>query len=384
MEINHQGRVINSEVYPSVIRSKKKMNYTDCNAILEGTVAEGYEPFVETLLKMNELHKVIRKEREGRGATDFDTVEPKFVFDDNHHVIDVIARERGEYEKVIEDFMIVANESVARKFQYYDNWVRGLPSIYRVHAEPSAEKVQQFITYCNIAGYQIKGKFKEIKNAKVFQSLLNQITAEGEEKEIIMKMAIRTMAKAVYSKENIGHFGLASECYTHFTSPIRRYPDLQVHRLLRIYFFEGNTDQKTINYWDAHLDAIAKQSSDRERNADELERAADDMFMADYMEDHIGDEYDAIVSGVQSFGLFVQLKNRVEGLLKIENMPNDIYVYDENNNTLIGKNSNKIYRIGSSVHVKCIGASKALSQIDFEIPTTKNKEKGDKDGRSKE
>lgn len=376
MEINKQGRVINSEVFPSVIRSRKKMNYTDCNAILEGTVAEGYDDFVDDLLTMKDLHELIRKERAGRGATDFDTTEPKFVFDENHHVIDVIARERGVYEKVIEDFMIVANESVARKFQFYDNWVRGLPSIYRVHAEPNAEKVQQFIQFCNSSGHPIVGKFKEITNAKVFQKLLSQIDAEGEEREIIMKMAIRTMAKAVYSKENIGHFGLASECYTHFTSPIRRYPDLQVHRLLRTYFFEGLTDQKTVNYWDAHLDAIAQQSSERERNADELERAADDMFMADYMQDHIGEEYRAIVSGVTSFGLFVQLPNRVEGLLKIENMPSDIYVYDEGSNVLQAKNSKKIYRIGSYICVKCIAASKALAQIDFEqIADVDEKEK---------
>ena len=374
MEINPQGRVIASDVFPSVIRSKKKMNYTDCNAILEGTVAEGYEPFVDTLLQMKELHELIRKEREGRGAVDFDTVEPKFVFDENHHVIDVIARERGVYEKVIEDFMIVANESVARKFQYYNGWVRGLPSIYRVHDVPNPERVQQFITYCMMSGHPIVGKFKNVDNAKTFKKLLDQIEAPDEEKEIIMKMAIRTMAKAIYSTDNIGHFGLASECYTHFTSPIRRYPDLQIHRLLRTYFFEGLTDQKTINYWDAHLDEIAKQSSDRERNADELERAADDMFMADYMEDHIGEEYDAIVSGIQSFGLFVQLPNRVEGLLKVENLPSDIYEYDDQLSTLTGKNSKKIYRIGSYIHVKCIGASKALSQVDFEQVNTEDKE----------
>ena len=366
MIINKQGRVIDAEVYPSIIKSNKKMNYTDCNTILEGTIPEGYEPFAEKLLQMIEVHKLIRQERANRGATDFDTVEPKFVFDENHHAIDVVARERGEFEKVIEDFMIVANESVARKFQYYDNLVRGLPSIYRVHDVPNPDKVQQFITFCNSTGHPITGKYKNVENAKVFKRLLEQIDAEGEEKEIIMKMAIRTMAKACYQKENIGHFGLASPCYTHFTSPIRRYPDLQVHRLLRTYFFEGLTDQKTINYWDSHLDAIAKQSSERERNADELERAVDDMYMADYMEDHIGDEYDAIISGVQSYGLYVQLPNRVEGLLKFENMPSDIYVYDEETNTVLGKNSKKVYRVGMHIGVKCISASKISSTIDFE------------------
>ena len=366
MEINYQGRVVDAEVYPSVIRSNKKMNYTDCNTILEGTIPEGYEPFAEKLLQMVEVHKLIRKERQGRGATDFDTVEPKFVFDENHHAIDVVARERGEFEKVIEDFMIVANESVARKFQFYDGLVRGLPSIYRVHDVPNPDKIQQFISFCNTTGHVITGKFKNVDNAKMFKKIIDQIDAEGEEKEIIMKMAIRTMAKACYQKENIGHFGLASECYTHFTSPIRRYPDLQVHRLLRTYFFEGLTDQKTINYWDSHLDAIAKQSSERERNADELERAVDDMFMADYMEDHIGDEYEAMVSGVQSYGLYVQLPNRVEGLLKFENMPDDIYVFDEETNTVMGKNSKKVFRVGTHVAVRCISASKAMSTIDFE------------------
>ena len=366
MEINEQGRVIKANVYPSIIHSKKKMNYDDCNKILDGETPEGYEEFKDALLLANELHQLIRKERQGRGAVDFDTVEPKFVFDENHHAIDVVARERGEFEKVIEDFMIVANESVARKFQYFKGLVNGLPSIYRVHDVPVPEKVQQFVSFCNSVGQKIVGKFKTIENAKAFKSLLDQLDAEGEQKEILMKQAIRTMAKAIYSKNNIGHFGLASPCYTHFTSPIRRYPDLLVHRLLRTYFFDGLTDKRTIQYWDSHIDEIAKQSSDRERNADELERAVDDMYMADYMTDHIGEEYDAIVSGVTAFGLFVQLPNRVEGLLKYENMPSDNYVYDEEAGYAIGSNSKKIFRPGTLIHVRCLSASKTLRQTDFE------------------
>ena len=366
MEIDASGRVKHSEVYPSIIHSKKKMNYDDCNKILEGEVPEGYEEFKDALLLANELHQSIRKERQGRGAVDFDTVEPKFVFDDKHHAIDVIARERGEFEKVIEDFMIVANESVARKFQYFEGLVNGLPAIYRVHDKPVPEKVQQFVSFCNSIGQKIVGKFEEIKNAKAFKSLLDQLTAEGEQKEIIMKQAIRTMAKAIYSKNNIGHFGLSSPCYTHFTSPIRRYPDLLVHRLLRTYFFEGLTDKRTVQYWDSRIDEIAKYSSDRERNADELERAVDDMYMADYMTDHIGEEYDAIVSGVTAFGLFVQLPNRVEGLLKYENMPSDNYVFDEEHGYAVGSHGGKIYRPGTAIHVKCISASKTLRQTDFE------------------
>ena len=366
MEINPQGRVVNSDLYPAIINSKKKMNYDDCNKILEGEVPEGYEEFKDALLLANELHQAIRKERQGRGAVDFDTVEPKFVFDENHHAIDIIAKERGEFEKVIEDFMIIANETVARKFQFYKGLVNGLPFIYRVHDLPNPEKVQKFIAFCNSVGQQIVGKFKEIKNAQMFKKLLDQINLEGEEKEIVMKMAIRSMAKAIYSKDNIGHFGLGSECYTHFTSPIRRYPDLLVHRLIRTFFFEGLTDKKTISYWDNKIDEIAKQSSDRERNADELERAVDDMYMADYMTDHIGEEYDATVSGVTAFGLFVQLPNRVEGLLKYENMPTDHYDFDEDKGIAIGKNSKKIYRPGTKIHVKCKEASKAARQTDFE------------------
>ena len=364
MVIGWDGRVESSEVYPSVIRSNKKMNYTDCNTILTGEIPEGYEPFADKLLEMVECHKLIRAERQRRGAMDFDTVEPKFVFDENHHVIDIIARERGEFEKVIEDFMIAANESVGREFQMYGEW--GLPTIYRVHDVPNIDKVQKFIAYCNMAGEHIVGKFKTVEHAKIFQKLLKQIKATGEDREIIMKMAIRSMAKACYQKENIGHFGLASDCYLHFTSPIRRYPDLQVHRLLRIYFFNGlANDDKVVNYWDNHLDAIAKQSSERERNADELERAADDMFMADYMEDHIGEEYEARVSGVQGFGIFVQLPNRVEGLLKFEEMENDIYDYDKDADCVIARNSKKIYRAGTKIKVRCIAASKEASQIDF-------------------
>ena len=368
MEVNSHGHVIRDsvKVYPSVINSKKKMNYTDCNKILDGEIEETYKPFVDTLLTMNDLHKLIRAERQSRGAVDFDTVEPKFVFNEEHHVVDIVAQERGEFEKVIEDFMICANEAVAREFYLYDEYEGGLPAIYRVHDIPNQERIQQFIAECNNLGQHIVGKFKVVETAQMFKKIIDQIDAEGEQREILMKLAVRSMAKAVYSKENIQHFGLASDCYTHFTSPIRRYPDLTIHRLLRIYFFEGMTDKKTVSYWDSHLDEIAKHSSERERNADELERAVDDMYYADYMEDHIGEEYDAMVTGMQGFGLFVQLPNRVEGLLKFENMKDDIYTYDEGTSTVVGKNSKRVFKLGSYVRVKCINASKAASQIDFE------------------
>jgi ribonuclease R len=366
MVINWNGSVDRNSVrvFPSVIKSKKKMNYTDCNAILEGVVDPKYEPFKDKLLEMVEVHKMIRKERQRRGATDFDAPEIKFVFDENHHAIDVVARERGEFEKVIEDFMICANEAVAREFQNYNEW--GLPAIYRVHDLPSPERIQKFIAYCNTSGQHIVGKFAEVDNAKMFQKILSQIDAEGEEREIIMKMAIRTMAKACYQKENIGHFGLASDCYTHFTSPIRRYPDLLVHRLLWTYFFKGlANDDRTVRYWDAHIDAIAKQSSDRERNADDLERAVNDMYSADYMTDHIGEEYDAIVSGVTSKALYVQLPNKVEGKLDFNDMLNDNYVFNKDNDSVTASHSNKTYRMGTRLRVKCIDACKEESRITF-------------------
>lgn len=362
MTIDSRGKVVNADIFPSIIKSNKKMTYTSVNHYLEdGVVDPGYEDFTKSLTLMHELADIIRAERTRRGASDFDIDEPKIICDENGKAIDVVTRPRGVGERLIEDFMIAANESVARYFISMD-----LPSIYRVHDIPKPEKLQAFINFCAITGHPIKGKFNKI-NPKTYQKLLEQVEVEKDQEGIFRALAVRTMPKAFYGKDNIGHFGLASMNYTHFTSPIRRYPDLQIHRLLRTYLFEGKIDERTITYWDTNLEAIACQSSDREVAAVEAEREVAKMKMAEYMEDHIGEEYEGIISGVTNFGIFIQLDNLVEGLIPINTIEGDYYDLVEDLQCLIGRNSKKKYMIGDRLLVKCTGANKVAMQVDFEI-----------------
>ena len=373
MKIDNRGHVIASDIYPSVIRSRKKMTYTSVNHILmDDVIDSGYEEFADTLKNMNELAHIIRNERTRRGASDFEVDEPKIICDEEGRAIDVKARERGEGEKLIEDFMVIANETVATTLFYMD-----LPSVYRVHGTPKPEKVQSFINFCVATGHQIKGKYGDSITPGMFQKLLNQIKTDDASDSIYRALAVRSMPKAFYSSENIGHFGLASKCYTHFTSPIRRYPDLQLHRLIRTYLFENKMDIKTINYWETNLPPILKHSSEREVAAQEAEREVDKMKMAEYMENHIDETFDAIISGVASWGFYVQLDNLIEGLVPIDSLDDDYYEYDEAGQCLIGKATNKRYTFGDHVDVTCTSASKALSQIDFGVTHLLKKNMGE-------
>lgn len=356
MKINDLGKVVDYDIYPSLIKSNKKMNYDDVNKILmNNIIPEGYEEFADTLKTMNELAHIIRDERTRRGASDFDIAEAKIVCDDQGKVIDIKKRERYDAERMIEDFMIAANETVAKHFINNDR-----PGIYRVHDVPREEKIQNFINFCNANGKKIKGKFTNI-NPHTFQKLLSQLELNEKEEPIYKSLAVRSMPKAYYSSENIGHFGLASRNYTHFTSPIRRYPDLFTHRLLREYFFtnDGGIDFENV------LADVAKQSSDRELKSVEAEREVTKVKMAEYMENHVGECYKGIISGVQEYGLFIQLDNLVEGLINITDIDDDYYIYQEETMRLIGKNTKKIYKLGDEVEVKCIGANKFNSNIDF-------------------
>lgn len=369
MKIDSRGRVVESQIYPSIIQSKKKMNYDAVNNIIMNNIVEpGYEKYAENLKQMNELAHIIRDERTKRGASDFDLEEAKIICDESGKAIDIKKRERGDGEKLIEDFMIVANETVSKTLANM-----GLPSIYRVHDIPKPEKIQSFINFCGATGHPIKGKFTTM-NPKMFQKLLSQIKVEGESARIYRSLAVRSMPKAFYSKDNIGHFGLASLFYSHFTSPIRRYPDLQLHRLIRTYLIEGKLDQRTVNYWDNNLESVARQCSDREVAAVEAERDVEKMKMAEYMEQHVGEEYEAIVSGVTGFGLFVQLDNLVEGLISVTTLDGGDFQLVEELQCLMDKHTKKTYRVGDSIKVKCVRASKAAMQIDFEEVRIKNKD----------
>ena len=361
MEINEKGDVVNYNVFPSVIKSKLRMTYKKVNDILEKNIVdELYEPFANTLRNMKKLSDILRENKKRRGYIDFEIPEVKIIVDEKGKPIELSKRVQGTGEKLIEDFMIVANETVAT---YINNME--LPFIYRVHGEPSQEKLNNFLNFVSILGYKPTGKLKKSSPQSV-QNLLNQLK-DKPEFTIFSELLLRSMQKAVYSDTNIGHFGLGSECYTHFTSPIRRYPDTTVHRLLRTYIFEGHIDNYTVDAMNIKMPVIAEHTSEKEVDAIECEREVDDMKMAEYMEDHIGEVYVGRISGVMNFGLFVELDNLVEGLIRIEDLDDDFYIYDEENYRLIGRKHHKQYRIGDNIKIIVKSASKASKTIDFLI-----------------
>ncbi len=359
MEINNQGEVVNYDIFESVIKSNIQMTYKKVNKILEeDIIPEGYENYVSTLKKMKILADILRKNKTEKGYIDFDLDESKIIVNEKGEAIDVILRNRGTGEKLIEDFMIAANETVARHIFYMD-----YPFIYRVHGEPNEEKIKKFLNYVSILGYTINGKINKI-TPKSMQNLLNQLK-DAKEYSMLSSQLLRSMQKAIYDTKNIGHFGLASKCYTHFTSPIRRYPDTIVHRLLHTYLFNKNLNIETIKYWENKLPFIAEQSSIKERNSIECEREVDDMKKAEYMEKHIGERFEGIISGVVSFGIFVELPNLIEGLVRVEDIKGDYYTYDETSFALIGKKNKRGYRLGDKIKVIVKSASKEKHTIDF-------------------
>ena len=360
MEINGNGDVVNYDIFESVIKSRIQMTYKKVNSILESDIIpEGYEEFSDTLKCMNELAHILRQNKIRKGYIDFEIDEAKIITDDKGNAIDVKLRNRGEGERLIEDFMIAANETVARHITYLD-----YPFIYRVHGEPSEEKINNFLRFISVLGYQVK-KLDKI-TPKAMQELLDSLK-DKKEYTILSSLLLRSMQKAVYDNNNIGHFGLASKCYTHFTSPIRRYPDTTVHRLLKAYIFNKNINSETIKYWENKLPSLALHTSERERAAIECEREVDDMKMAEYMEKHIGEEFSGIVSGVMSFGMFIELPNKIEGLVRIDDLTDDYYRYDESTFSLIGNNNKRGYRLGDEVTVIVTAASKINHTVDFEI-----------------
>ena len=360
MEIDSNGKQISYEIFPSVIRSRKQMTYKNVNMILEkDTIPEGYEEFVDDLKLMNELAKILRKMKENRGYIDFNVDEAKILVDEKCVPLEVVLRDRGDGEKLIEDFMIAANECVATHI-YFMN----LPFIYRIHETPKEEKIRSFLGFVSNLGYHVTGNVSDLKPTSI-QRILRQLEDKPEFK-ILSSLMLRCMQKAVYSPENLGHYGLASSCYTHFTSPIRRYPDTTVHRLLHTYLFDQKIDMQTIRKWEEKLVYVAEHSSERERASVDCEREVDDMKMAEYMEHHIGEEFEGTISSVTSFGMFVELDNLIEGLVPIKDMK-DFFHFDEERMTLTGERSHVKYSIGERVIVKVVRASKDERTIDFEI-----------------
>ena len=375
MEITPNGKIVSHDIFESVIRSRIQMTYKKVNKILnDEETPEGYEPFKDDLKLMWELAKILRKEKLARGYLDFDVDEPKILVDENCKPYDVVLRERGKGENMIEDFMIAANETVAEHVFYM-----GLPFVYRVHEVPDNEKVEEFLNSISMLGYHVVGD-RNFVYPKSMKKILDQLR-DKEGFEILSTLLLRCMKKAVYKPENLGHYGLASKCYTHFTSPIRRFPDTTVHNLLRKYIFNEPNDKelnRLIEYWEENLPALCDHASEKERDSIDCERDVESMKMAEYMESHIGEEYDGAISSVMNFGLFVQLDNMIEGLVHISEIKGDYYTFDETTHTLRGEKKGKMYKLGQKVRVVVTNASKENSTIDFNLV------EGNKSGNNKQ
>ena len=363
MIIDSDGNVISHDIFQSVIKTTERMTYKDVYKILEEQdeeLIERYKPLVPMFKDMAELSAILRNKRTLRGAIDFDFKESKVIVNEEGWPVDIELRERTVAEKLIEDFMLVANETVAEHF----HWMN-VPFIYRIHEDPKPEKLQRFFEFVTNFGILIKGTGNTI-HPKALQEVLKAIEGMPEE-PVISTMLLRSMQQAKYYPESIGHFGLSTDFYTHFTSPIRRYPDLIVHRLIRTYLINKDTSKETLAQWSMAMDEIADHTSERERRAVDAERDTDALKKAQFMSDKIGEEFEGIVSSVTNFGMFVELPNTIEGLVHISNMTDDYYRFDDRQMMMIGERTNRQFRIGDEVKVRVANVILEESSIDFEI-----------------
>ncbi|RLQ96671.1 ribonuclease R [Falsibacillus albus] len=379
MEITEQGDVVHHEIFQSVIKTTERMTYSDVNKILvdkDEELIDRYKPLVPMFEKMEELAAILRRKRMNRGAIDFDFKEAKVLVDDEGKPSDVVLRERSVAEKLIEEFMLAANETVAEHFHWMD-----VPFIYRIHEDPKEDKLQRFFEFITNFGLIVKGTANAV-HPRALQEIIESVQGQPEEM-VVSTVMLRSMQQAKYDPDSLGHFGLSTEFYTHFTSPIRRYPDLIVHRLIRTYLIEGKLDESTRAKWDSHLPEIADHSSKMERRAVDAERETDDLKKAEYMEDKIGEEYDAIISSVTNFGMFVELPNTIEGLVHVSYMTDDYYRYDERQFAMIGERTGNVFRIGDEITVRVINVNKDEYSIDFEIVGMKNTKRRERGGEAK-
>nr|WP_254115636.1 ribonuclease R [Bacillus haynesii] len=363
MLINPQGQVVEHEIFQSVIKTTERMTYSDVNKILvddDEELKQKYEALVPMFKDMEDLAAILRGKRMERGAVDFDFKEAKVLVDEEGKAKDVVLRERSTAEKLIEEFMLVANETVAEHF----HWMN-VPFIYRIHEDPDQEKLQRFLEFVTTFGYVVKGTAGSI-HPKALQSVLEEVRDRPEE-AVISTVMLRSMKQAKYDPQSLGHFGLSTEFYTHFTSPIRRYPDLIVHRLIRTYLIQGKTDEATREKWAEKLPEIAEHTSNMERNAVDAERETDDLKKTEFMLDKIGEEFDGVISSVTNFGMFVELPNTIEGLVHVSFMTDDFYRYDEQHYAMIGERTGNVYRIGDEITVRVVDVNKDERNIDFEI-----------------
>ncbi|RIW38954.1 ribonuclease R [Bacillus salacetis] len=371
MEINSQGEVVKHEIFQSVIKTTERMTYSDVNKILvdkDEKLREHYQPIVPMFEKMEELAQILREKRMQRGAIDFDFKESKVLVDDEGKPTDVVLRTRSVAERLIEEFMLVANETVAEHFHWMD-----VPFIYRIHEDPKEEKLQKFFEFITNFGLFVRGSANSV-HPRALQEIVEAVEGKPEEM-VVSTVMLRSMQQAKYYAESLGHFGLSTQYYTHFTSPIRRYPDLIVHRLIRTYLIEGKLDESTRAKWAAQMDEIAEHTSSRERRAVDAERETDELKKAEYMLDKVGEEYEGIISSVTNFGMFVELSNTIEGLVHVSYMTDDYYRFDERSMAMIGERTANVFRIGDEITIRVVNVNKDERAIDFEIVGMKSNQR---------
>lgn len=372
MEIDNKGKIISSEVYKGIINVTRRMSYKDVQAILDNSneeIVTKYKDYIADFKLMEELAKILKEKRITKGYLNLDIPESKIILDQDGYAIDVCKYETTFANEIIEQFMLAANETIAEKFY----WLKA-PFIYRVHEEPDIEKVNELNKLLFNFGYKIHVKEGKIYPAE-FSKILKEVEGKPEEK-IVSNMILRTLKVAVYDSENKGHFGIASKYYCHFTSPIRRYPDLFIHRIISKYLkYDYTMSEKQVEFYNKVAENDAKQSSDREKIATQVERDSIDIKKAEYMSKKIGEQYEGIISGVTQFGVFVELENTVEGLIRFENLGDEYYEYDADHKILIGERTKETFKIGDKINIEVIDANKQEKRISFKrIPEVEQEE----------
>ena len=365
MEITPKAKIVSSDIYKGVIRVTERMCYTDVQKILDRSdeaVLKRYEKYISYFDLMAELANILKAKRKENGYLNLEIPESKIILDENGVAIDVKKYETYFANEIIEQFMLIANETVAEKFY----WLQS-PFIYRNHEAPDVDKVKELNKSLYNFGYKIKISKEEIIYPNEFAKILEDVKGKDEEK-VVSNIILRTLRVAKYEAENKGHFGIASKYYCHFTSPIRRYPDLFIHRIISKYL---DNDYLVNDFWikkyEKRAEKRAENCSERERVATKVEREAEDIKKAEFMESKIGEEYEGIVSSVTNFGIFVELDNTVEGLIRYEKLGDEYFIYNEEKRQAIGEHTGKVYQIGDKVKIRVANASKLMRQIDFEI-----------------
>lgn len=374
MKIDKNGNVVDHDIFESVIRSKERMTYTNVYKILEGNddeLKERYKDLIEDFNNMRDLAKILLERRKRRGSVDFDFEEAKIIVDEKGKPVDIVKVERNIAHRIIEEFMLVANETVAEHM----HWIN-VPFVYRVHEHPDMEKLMAFNKFIHNLGYHIKGIGGDEIHPKALQELIKQVRGKNEQR-IVETLLLRSLKRARYSPEDLGHYALATQYYTHFTSPIRRYPDLIIHRIIKENI-HGKLNEKRQEHYNKILNDISLKSSERERAADSAEKEIEDLKKVEYMKERIGNVYKAIIANVTNYGFFVELDNTVEGLVDIDTLDDDYYHYDDETYTLIGERTKRKFSIGDEVYVKVVGANVDRREIDFVLASSDEANK-DKD-----